>query len=111
MKVEVKKACDVKVGEFFLYQGSFWKVAESDASLLNCRPDALFVVAIPDAPEQPKEKTYTREEVAKVLCPYCADGLERVNLMNETGYAHVNQKTLVAICQASDWLKATEKGE
>lgn len=62
------------------------------------------VLALPDSPaetEQPKEKTYTREEVAKVLCPYCRDwGL--ASQKNRGRYYHSGQD-----CSASDWLKAT----
>lgn len=60
--------------------------------------------------EKPVEKTYTREEVAKVLCPMCA--MEKTRIY-DSRYLDVLHETetpnRLVTCFASDWLKATEK--
>ena len=61
--------------------------------------------------EQPKEKTYTREDVAKVLCPYCSDGMSRVRYHACSFYHHQRLNGTVVECLASDWLIKTEGKE
>lgn len=127
MKVEVKQAKDVKVGERLKVFNDQWEtVTELDENKYSpdCitfiltggyeiyhEKDMYISVAIPDASEQPKEKTYTREEVAKVLCPYCSDLANRRQYPHKNAYYHVIDNDREAICFASDWLKATEGGE
>jgi hypothetical protein len=59
------------------------------------------------SPSEP-EKTYTREEVAKVLCGQCQTGTQRYKI--DGTYEHCLDDRTVYYCSASDWLKATEKG-
>jgi hypothetical protein len=125
MKVEVKQAKDVKVGERLKVFNDQWEtVADLDENKhspdcitfiltggyeIYYEKDMYISVAIPDASEQPKEKTYTREEVAKVLCPMCAKGKGRIKGHGYV-YFHPYDK-LGCVCQADTWLKATEGGE
>lgn len=129
MKLVIKQAKDVKVGEY-LEAGSFgWRkingIKPVSGPLQFCYeignkdycvqhdPDCFLSIAIPDEQEQKAEDTehkYTRKEVAKMLCKRCKQGHPVSYDEAHLEYYHTGASfSINDKCYASDWLKATSQ--
>ena len=114
MKVEVKKPCEwacPKCGDADIHRcvkchGRIKLCFDCGVEANREKPFICHSCRKSEKPaEKPVEKTYTREDVAKVLCPYCRN--EHIRVCDTVrGFYHSQTG---APCYANDWLKATEK--
>jgi len=85
----------------FTFEGGLLKLSFTD--------DDLVSVAVPDAPEQPQKKTYTREDVAKVLCVRCRLKDDRFFDTTRNQYVHSTCEGGQELCFATQWLEETRQ--